>query len=182
MFRLNLKIFSLNLFATSVVALNDGLALTPPCGLNSYMAGGSGAAFLSAQADWFVSTGLDKLCFTTVNSDEGWELRARNASTGELVADPAQYPAGIPALVRSLAAKGVGIGLGLYGAASGVTCGGVSGQLGYEELDAATLLRWGVRYWKSDNWSVSTRTTPRTKKIHDPPKQTLTQTLPPSTP
>lgn len=98
-----------------------------------------------------MSSGLDKLCFTFVCSDEGWELRTRNATTSELVADPNQYPVGIPALVASLAAKGVGIKLGLYGAASGVTCGGVSGQLGYEDLDAATLARWGVGYWKSDN-------------------------------
>ena len=131
--------------------LQNGLARTPPCGLNSYMAGKSGAAFLSSIADWFVSTGLDKLCFTTVNSDEGWELSERNATTGELMADPKQYPAGIPGLVASLASKGVGIKLGLYGAASGVTCGGVSGQLGYEDLDVATLKRWGVGYWKSDN-------------------------------
>ena len=131
--------------------LQNGLARTPPMGLNSYMSGKSGAAFLSSIADWFVSTGLDKLGFTTVNSDEGWELRERNASTGELMADPRQYPAGIPGLVASLASKGVGIQLGLYGAASGVTCGGISGQLGYEELDVATLKRWGVGFWKSDN-------------------------------
>lgn len=142
---------SAGLFLTAAHALTNGLALTPPCGLNSYMAGGSGAAFLEKQADWFVSTGLDKLCFTFVNSDEGWELGTRNATTSELVADPKQYPDGIPGLVASLASKGVGIKLGLYGAASGVTCGGVSGQLGYEDLDAATLARWGVGYWKSDN-------------------------------
>lgn len=137
--------------ASAAHALDNGLALTPPCGLNSYMAGKSGAAFLSAQADWFVSTGLDKLCFTTVNSDEGWEVGHRNATTQELMADAKQYPMGIPALVQSLAAKGVGMSLGLYGAASGVTCGDVSGQLGFEDIDAATLVRWGVRYWKSDN-------------------------------
>ena len=134
---------------TAVAALNNGLARTPPCGLNSYMAGRSGAAFLSATADWFVAQGLDKLCFTTVNSDEGWELHDRNATTHELMADPKQYPDGIPGLVASLASKGVGMKLGLYGAASGVTCGGISGQLGYEDLDVATLMRWGVSYWKS---------------------------------
>ena len=132
------------LLTTTTVALDNGLARTPPCGLNSYMSGKSGA-------DFFVASGMDKSCFTFVNSDEGWELGLRNATTHELVADPAQYPDGIPALVAALAQKGVGIGLGLYGAASGVTCGGVSGQLGYESLDIATLVRWGVRYWKSDN-------------------------------
>lgn len=115
------------------------------------MAGKSGAAFLTSIADWFVSTGLDKLCFTFVNSDEGWEEHDRDNVTHELVPNPAEYPMGIPALVATLAAKGVGIKLGLYGAASGVTCGGVSGQLGYERLDAETLARWGVGYWKSDN-------------------------------
>lgn len=126
-------------------ALNNGLALTPPMGLNSYM---SGNAFLSSIADYFVANGLDKLGFVYVNSDEGWELHDRNATTHELMWDQAQYPVGIPALVQSLAAKGVGIKLGLYGAASGVTCGGISGQLGYEDIDVATLVRWGVGYWK----------------------------------
>ena len=132
-------------------ALPNGLALKPPCGLNSYMSGKSGAAFLSTIADFFVSTGMDKLCFQFVNSDEGWELSKRDNITNELVADPGQYPDGISSLVQSLSQKGIGIKLGLYGAASGVTCGGISGQLGYEELDIATLMRWGIGYWKSDN-------------------------------
>lgn len=146
-----LAVLTLSALPQPTTALLNGLALTPPCGLNSYMAGKSGAAFLSQQADFFVSTGMDKLCFTFVNSDEGWEDHQRNATTNELVADPNQYPEGIPGLVQSLAKKGVGMKLGLYGAASGVTCGGVSGQLGYENLDVATLTRWGVAYWKSDN-------------------------------
>ena len=139
------------LACSPALALNNGLALTPPCGLNSYMSGKSGAAFLSSIADYFVAQGLDKQCFTFVNSDEGWEMHDRNATTHELMPDLNQYPGGIEPLVASLAAKGVGIKLGLYGAASGVTCGGISGQLGYENIDVATLKRWGVRYWKSDN-------------------------------
>lgn len=63
--------------------------------------------------------------------------------------DPNQYPSGMPAFAARLASAG--IRLGLYGAASGVTCGGVSGQLGYEDLDMQTIASWGVRYWKSDN-------------------------------
>ena len=145
------RVASLLGLAATAAALENGLARTPPCGLNSYMSGKSGAAFLSSIADYFVSTGLDKQCFTFVNSDEGWEQGTRNATTHELMPDYAQYPGGIEPLVASLAAKGVGIKLGLYGAASGVTCGGISGQLGYEDLDVATLVRWGVGYWKSDN-------------------------------
>ena len=98
----------LGLCAAAASALSNGLARTPPCGLNSYMSGKSGAAFLSSIADYFVSTGMDKLCFVYVNSDEGWEQHDRNATTHELVPDYNQYPGGIEPLVASLAAKGVG--------------------------------------------------------------------------
>ena len=155
----------------------SGLALTPPCGLNSYMSGHSGEVFLQSIADFFVESGMRDLCFkygsslpfppfpsdiastnlanvlcylcVIVNSDEGWEMGQRNSSTHELMWDPNQYPSGIPAFAARLASAG--IHLGLYGAASGVTCGGVSGQLGYEDLDMRTIADWGVSYWKSDN-------------------------------
>ena len=73
----------------AATALNNGLAITPPCGLNSYMAGGGGEAFLESIANYFVATGMDKMCFTFVNTDEGWEERTRNA-TGFLAWDPNQ--------------------------------------------------------------------------------------------
>jgi len=56
-----------------------------------------------------------------VNSDEGWEIGHRNETTNELMWDPNQYPSGMPAFAARLASAG--IRLGLYGAASGVTCG-----------------------------------------------------------
>lgn len=34
--------------AATAAALENGLARTPPCGLNSYMSGKSGAAFLTS--------------------------------------------------------------------------------------------------------------------------------------
>lgn len=137
------------LLIVGVDGLNNGLVLTPPCGLNSYMAGGSGEAFLQSIADFFVSSGMIKQCFSFVNSDEGWEISKRNATTQELMWDPNQYPSGMPAFAARL--KSSGISLGLYGAASGVTCGGVSGQLGFEDLDMQTMASWGIGYWKSDN-------------------------------
>lgn len=140
-------LFALHVAALAV-ALENGLARTPPCGLNSYMAGGSGAAFLNAQADYFISSGLRELCFVYVNTDEGWEEHDRDPVTRRLVADPNQYPDGIANFTAALAARGMKFGL--YGAASGVTCGGVSGQLGYEDLDVETFMSWGVSYLKSD--------------------------------
>lgn len=53
--------------------------------------------------------------------------------------------------VRHLTALYQGFKLGLYGAASGVTCGQMPGQLYHEDIDAATYAEWGIDYLKSDN-------------------------------
>lgn len=45
----------------------------------------------------------------------------------------------------------LGLKLGLYGAASGVTCGNEPGQLYNEDIDAETYASWGLDYLKSDN-------------------------------
>jgi hypothetical protein len=137
------------LAALRVAALNNGLARTPPCGLNSYMSGGHGAAFLARQGDFFIATGMRESCFVYLNTDEGWEEAARDNVTHRLVPSLQQYPNGIKNFTAELAARG--LKFGLYGAASGVTCGGVSGQLGFEDLDVATFVDWGVAYLKSDN-------------------------------
>jgi Alpha galactosidase A/Alpha galactosidase C-terminal beta sandwich domain len=113
------------------------------------MSGKSGEAFLQSIADFFVANNMVSSCFTYVNSDEGWELHDRNSTTHQLMWDPAQYPDGIPGFVAKLKAQG--IQLGLYGASSGVTCGSISGQLGFEDIDAQTISEWGIGYWKSDN-------------------------------
>ena len=130
-------------------ALDNGAARTPPMGFNSYMSGLSGAKGLSAVADFFVSSGLAAAGYQYVNTDAGWALPARDAATGELQWDPKLFPGGGPAFIDSIHAKG--LRFGIYGAASGVTCDGVSGQLYHEDTDADTFYRWGVDYYKSDN-------------------------------
>ena len=45
----------------------------------------------------------------------------------------------------------MGLKLGIYGAASGVTCGNMPGQLYHEDIDAQTYADWGIDYLKSDN-------------------------------
>ena len=46
------------MIAAAAVGLNNGLALTPPMGFNSYMAPQSGESGLGAIADFLVSSGL----------------------------------------------------------------------------------------------------------------------------
>ena len=67
--------------------------------------------------------------YTYVNTDEGWELRQRSR-TGELQFDPAQFPSGLPTFIKKL--HSMGLKFGIYGAASGVTCGNMPGQTYHE--------------------------------------------------
>ena len=137
------------LLLPAAVALNNGLALTPPMGFNSYMSGVSGEKGLGSIADFFVSSGLIHTGYQYVNTDEGWENKQRDNQTGELHWSTAAYPSGLPTFIKKL--KSMGLKFGIYGAASGVTCGNDPGQTYHEDTDARTYVKWGVEYLKSDN-------------------------------
>ena len=137
-------------FAGIAWALDNGLALTPVMGFNSYMAGLSGESGLTKIADYFVESGLREKGYVYVNTDEGWEMKQRDAQTGELRWDENQFPSGLPNWI-STSIHARGLKFGIYGAASGVTCGVDPGQLYYELRDARTYASWGVDYVKSDN-------------------------------
>jgi alpha-galactosidase len=93
-------------------------------------------------ANYFVSSGLKNSGYEFVNSDEGWEQKQRDNTTGKIV--PGPKFGGSDAGIKALAAKihGMGLKLGLYGAASGVTCGNMPGQLYHEDVDAQTYADW----------------------------------------
>jgi len=93
-------------------------------------------------ANYFVSSGLKNSGYEFVNSDEGWEQKQRDNTTGKIVPGPkfGGSDAGIKALVAKI--HGMGLKLGLYGAASGVTCGNMPGQLYHEDVDAQTYADW----------------------------------------
>ena len=73
--------------------------------------------------------------YTYVNTDEGWELKQRSSS-GELQFDPDQFPSGLPNFISKL--HSMGLKFGIYGAASGVTCGNNPGQT-YHEASRALI-------------------------------------------
>ncbi len=102
---------------------------------------------LRATADFFVSSGLAKLGYTYVSTDDGW-MAGRDAE-GRLVPNDVNFPEGIPALVAYINSKGLKVGL--YSAASSVVCSGRVGSLYHEAIDAQTYAAWGVSYAKHDN-------------------------------
>ncbi|GLZ48408.1 hypothetical protein Acsp06_45930 [Actinomycetospora sp. NBRC 106375] len=110
-------------------------ATTPPMGLNSWNAVGCSAAFdeawVRAQADALVRTGLRDAGYRDVDLDDCWAAPERDTG-GRLVADPARFPHGVAALADYVHARG--LRLGVYTSAGTMTCdaAGFPGSLGHE--------------------------------------------------
>src|SRR5215207_3255474 len=137
-----------------VVALENGLARTPPMGFNNWNTTACRADFNEAMvlgiADIFVNRGLRDVGYQYVNLDDCWALPQRNAQ-GNLVPDPVRFPRGINFLADYVHARG--LKLGIYTSAGTKTCNvaGFPGGLGHEQQDANLFASWGVDYLKYDN-------------------------------
>jgi alpha-galactosidase len=132
-------------------ALDNGVALTPPMGFNSYMAGAGlqNEVGLLRVADFMLNNGMRSVGYRYINTDEGWEESTRDNATGTIRWNATLYPSSLPVLVERL--HNLSFYFGIYGAASAVTCGEKPGQLYHERHDAAVWASWGVDYVKSDN-------------------------------
>ncbi|MFL6075141.1 MAG: NPCBM/NEW2 domain-containing protein [Mycobacteriales bacterium] len=133
------------------VALDNGLALTPPMGFNDWNAFGCDVSeqLIKDTADLFVAKGLKAAGYQYVNIDDCWLTHSRDPQTGRLVPDPVKFPDGIKGTADYV--HGKGLKLGIYEDAGTATCAGYPGSLGHEDLDAQTFADWGVDYLKYDN-------------------------------
>ncbi|HYS36571.1 MAG TPA: glycoside hydrolase family 27 protein [Pseudonocardiaceae bacterium] len=143
--------------APTAVALDNGLALTPPMGFNDWNAVGCGVseAFIKQTAD-FIHTHqinghtLQQDGYAFVNIDDCWAQPTRN-SAGNLVPNPTKFPDGIAGTAAYV--HGLGLKLGLYNDSGTMTCSshGFPGSFGHEAADAMQFAKWGVDYLKDDN-------------------------------
>jgi alpha-galactosidase len=140
------------------VAVDNGLALTPPMGFNDWNAFGCNVseALVKQTADFFVSSGMKAAGYEYVNIDDCWMTHTRDAN-GSLVPDPVKFPDGIKGTADYVHAKG--LKLGIYEDAGTATCAGYPGSLGHEQIDAQTFADWGVDYLKYDNCNNAGSTT-----------------------
>lgn len=127
--------------------------VAPPMGVNDWNAVGCSDAFdeawVRAQADALVITGLRDRGYRYVNLDDCWAAPAR--VDDRLVPDPVRFPHGIAALADYVHARG--LRLGIYTSAGTMTCDarGFPASLGHETADAASFAAWGVDYVKEDD-------------------------------
>jgi alpha-galactosidase len=140
---------------TPALALENGLARTPPMGSNNWNFTHCDTIFnettIKGIADAYVSLGLRDVGYQYLNIDDCWAEPARDGS-GNLVPNRTRFPGGIKALADYV--HGKGLKFGIYTSAGTKTCngtGGFPGGLGHEQQDATLFASWGVDYLKYDN-------------------------------
>ncbi|MBP2478726.1 alpha-galactosidase [Crossiella equi] len=144
----------LTVLASPAVALDNGLALTPPMGFNNWNSTHCRAEFneemVKGIADLFVSRGLRDAGYEYVNLDDCW-AEPRRGPDGNLVPNRVRFPHGIKAVADYVHAKG--LKFGIYTSAGTKTCDaqGFPGGINHEEQDARLFASWGVDYLKYDN-------------------------------
>src|SRR3954454_12329600 len=151
------------------VALDNGLAKTPPMGYNDWNAFGCNvsAKLIEETADAMVANGMRDAGYRYVTMDDCWmagqnEARGsatritagRDATTGKLIPDPTNFPDGIKAVADYVHARG--LKLGIYEDVGTATCQGLAGSYQHEAVDAQTFADWGVDYLKYDFCNVPT--------------------------
>ncbi len=141
--------------ATPSVALENGLAKTPPMGWNSWNKFGCDVNenLIRSVADSMVSTGLKDAGYQYLVIDDCWQV-SRDAA-GNIVPDPQRFAGGIKALADYVHSKG--LKFGIYSDAGTGTCQNRPGGRGYEFQDARQYAAWGVDYLKYDWCNHSTQ-------------------------
>ncbi|KAF9882865.1 hypothetical protein FE257_004951 [Aspergillus nanangensis] len=154
-------IIGLGLLIPSVAATNsplqtrldDGLALTPQMGWNTYNHYNCfpNEAIVRSNAQALVDLGLDSLGYRTVTIDCGWSVADRLAD-GSLTWNETLFPSGFPKIGQYL--HDLELLFGVYGDSGIKLCGSPPdnvGSLDHEEQDAKTFAEWEADSLKYDN-------------------------------
>lgn len=139
--------------AASAMALDNGMALTPPMGWNSWntFGGSINETLIRGVIDAMVTTGMKDAGYTYVNLDDNWFPNPARDASGNLIADPTRFKSGMKSLSDYAHSKG--LKLGIYSDRGSKTCMGIaqSGGYGNEDRDAKSYASWGIDYLKYDN-------------------------------
>lgn len=155
----------LALFSAGAFALDNGVARTPPRGFTTWQLYNFDVSDskLRALADDIASLGLLSSGYDLLWLDDGWpscsvwvgahgtskcRTPAPRAANGSILPDVEKFPLGIAATFGYIHSKGLKVGI--YSAPHAQTCGGYTGSLHHEAIDAATFAAWGVDAVKMD--------------------------------
>lgn len=150
-----MRIFLLFLFGARVLALDNGLGLTPQMGWNPWNlfgCDGINEELIKGIAQAMVSTGLKDLGYEYINLDDCWQV-SRNQS-GYIVEDFGKFPSGMKGLSHAIRID-FGLKFGIYSDSGLFTCQRRPGSYGHEVQDAESYVEWEVDYLKYDNCYAS---------------------------
>lgn len=155
------------LLPSLAVALDNGLARTPPmgwlawerfvCELDCIKYPGEciSQQLFQEQATRLVADGFSQLGYQYVNIDDCWSKRSRESQTNQLLPDPSRF-----ADLRQLAdfVHSLNLKLGIYGDCGTQTCQGFPGQLNasdnlagnFYSIDANSFADWQIDSFKFD--------------------------------
>jgi alpha-galactosidase len=142
--------------ASPALALDNGVARTPPMGWNDWNTFGCNIneTVVRQTADALVANGMRDLGYRYVVVDDCW-FNPNRDSAGNLQGDPARFPSGMRALGDYLHSRG--LLFGIYQVPAAETCAqffnsypGATGSLGHEAQDARQFAAWGVDFLKYD--------------------------------
>ncbi|WP_262286400.1 ricin-type beta-trefoil lectin domain protein [Micromonospora sp. MA102] len=142
--------------ASTALALDNGVARTPPMGWNSWNSFGCNIneSLIRQSADAIVASGMRDAGYQYVVVDDCW-FNPNRDSAGNLQGDPGRFPSGMKALGDYL--HGKGLKFGLYQVPVDRTCAqyfgsypGATGSQGHEAQDARQFAAWGVDFLKYD--------------------------------
>jgi alpha-galactosidase len=141
--------------AIPALALDNGLASTPPMGWNSWnkFACNVSEDLIRSIADSMVSSGMKDAGYAYVVIDDCWQV-ARDVD-GNIISDSKRFPHGMKTLADYVHSKG--LKFGIYSDAGTGTCQNRPGSRGYEFQDARQYAAWGVDYLKYDWCNHSTQ-------------------------
>lgn len=143
------------------LAVNNGLARTPPMGWNSWNHYGCSIneTIVKQIANTIATNGMKEAGYEYVNLDDCWMATSRTSS-GALIADPSNFPDGMAAVAAYV--HSLGLKIGLYEDVGTATCQGRPGSYGHYAQDVATYVSWGIDYIKMD-WCNTNGMNPQTQ-------------------
>ncbi|GMT10981.1 hypothetical protein PFISCL1PPCAC_2278 [Pristionchus fissidentatus] len=154
----------LALSITVSLALDNGLARTPPMGWMSWTAfycemncQKHPHACINEQlymdmADRMAADGYLAVGYKGVHVDDCWMDRQRDAA-GRLVSDPQRFPSGMKSLAKYMHDRG--LTFGIYEDYGTKTCAGFPGSYGFLQMDAQSFADWDVDYLKLDGCNIN---------------------------
>jgi alpha-galactosidase len=141
---------------SDALALDNGVARTPPMGWNTWNSFGCNIneTLIRQSADAIVNSGMRDAGYQYVVVDDCW-FNPNRDSAGNLQGDPTRFPSGMKALGDYLHARG--LKFGIYQVPVDRTCAqyfgsypGATGSQGHEVQDARQFAAWGVDFLKYD--------------------------------